>query len=359
MQKNSYKDLLKIKLFIVILFCSQMSVAQIGGGVAYDFLNLSNSSRVTAMGSDFLCIYDGDISLALSNPSLINEDMHNRLSVNYVDHFTDINYGYSTYSRTFDNIGSFAASLQYINYGEFTYADPTGVTTGKFTANEMAMIVGWSKQLADNWYVGANVKGMYSQLESYYSSALAFDFAGSYVNQETNFCASLIVKNAGRQIKPYVEGNIEPIPFEIQMGLSKRLEHVPFRFSLLFDNLQKWNLTYDDPTNPKQTIDPLTGEEITERKVFTYGDQALRHITIGGEMLFGESFSVRFGYNYRKRKEMVVDTRFGMVGFSWGFGIKISKFQISYARAAYHLAGAPNVFTITTNISDFKKSKSE
>jgi hypothetical protein len=286
-------------------------------------------------------------------------DIFQALSVNYVDHFMDINYGYSTYSRTFNKIGSFAASLQYINYGKFTYADPTGMTTGSFNANEMAMIVGWSKKLAENWYIGANIKGIFSQLEQYHSSALAMDVAGSYINKETNFCASLIVKNAGRQIKPYVEGNLEPMPFEIQMGVSKRLEHVPFRFSLLFDNLQKWDLTYDDPTNPKQTIDPLTGEPITERKIFTYGDQVLSHITIGGEMLFGKNLSFGLGYNYRKRKEMVVDTRMGMVGFSWGFGIKISKFRISYARAAYHISGAPNVFTITTNISDFKKSKSE
>jgi len=73
MQKNAHKILGKITLFLLLSLYSQISVAQIGGAAVYDFLNLSNSSRVTAMGSDFLCIYDGDISLALSNPSLIND----------------------------------------------------------------------------------------------------------------------------------------------------------------------------------------------------------------------------------------------------------------------------------------------
>ena len=40
-------------------------------------------------------------------------------------------------------------------------------------------------------------------------------------------------------------------------------------------------------------------------------------------------------------------------GFSWGIGIRISKFHFSYARSAYHLAGSPNYITLTTNLSDF------
>jgi len=355
MKQHSKYRLLIISLVFVLLWMSIPVKAQIGGSAAYDFLNLSNSSRISAMGSDFLSIYDDDISLVLANPSLINKEMHNDLSLNFVNHFAGINYGYTTYSRTFDKQGSFAASLQYINYGEFTYTDPSGLTAGSFTANEMAFVLGWSKQLAEKLFIGVNVKSMYSQLEQYKSSAVASDLALSYVGFEKDFCASLIVKNIGRQIKPYVEGNIEPLPFEIQLGISKKLEHVPFRYSIMLDNLQKWDLSYEDPTNPKQTVDPLTGEEIKERGLFVFGDKALRHLSIGGEMLLGKNMSFRFGYNFRKRKEMVVDTRLGMTGFSWGFEIKVSKFRISYARAAYHLAGAPNVFTVITSISDFKK----
>jgi hypothetical protein len=45
----------------------------------------------------------------------------------------------------------------------------------------------------------------------------------------------------------------------------------------------------------------------------------------------------------------------GMVGFSWGLGLKVSKFQIDYSRATYHLNGSPNYITIRTNLSDFSK----
>jgi hypothetical protein len=46
-----------------------------------------------------------------------------------------------------------------------------------------------------------------------------------------------------------------------------------------------------------------------------------------------------------------------MVGFSYGFGIKISKFHLSYGRATYHLAGASNHFSISTNFSSFYKDQ--
>ncbi|HEX3009536.1 MAG TPA: hypothetical protein VHO90_18170, partial [Bacteroidales bacterium] len=63
-------------------------------------------------------------------------------------------------------------------------------------------------------------------------------------------------------------------------------------------------------------------------------------------------FYVRAGYNYQRRKEMTIASKTGMVGFSFGFGIKISRFNIEYGRAAYHLAGASNHFSIGLNLDE-------
>jgi hypothetical protein len=38
------------------------------------------------------------------------------------------------------------------------------------------------------------------------------------------------------------------------------------------------------------------------------------------------------------------------VGFSWGIGIKVNRFTISYSRATYHLAGGTNQISISTNL---------
>lgn len=135
-------------LFVLIsgLFLSTGLMAQIGGTSTYRFLNLPNSPRVAALGGNFLAIADQDLSVGLNNPSMISPEMHNALSLNFVDYYTDINYGFVSYSRTFDKLGSFAASMQYIDYGRFTYTDETGILgeeSGEFTAGEYAFVLGW------------------------------------------------------------------------------------------------------------------------------------------------------------------------------------------------------------------------
>ena len=94
-------------------------MAQIGGDNVYEFLNLTPSARIAAMGGDFLTINDNDINIIQANPSLLNPEMHNHLGVAYVDFYTEVNYGTASYSRTFDKLGSFATSVKYINYGKF------------------------------------------------------------------------------------------------------------------------------------------------------------------------------------------------------------------------------------------------
>jgi hypothetical protein len=346
-----------LPIYLVILIAPYYSSlqAQIGGDNTYEFLNLTPSARIAAMGGDFLTINDNDITLIPANPSLLNKDMHNHLGVAYVDFFSDVNYGFASYSRTFDKLGSFATSLKYINYGKFDYADATGERTGNFYAGETALDLGWGRQLDSLFAIGANLKLIYSSLESYNSFGLAVDVAGSYFSRDKSFTMSLIAKNIGRQLKPYDGGNIEPLPFELQVGLSKRLAHLPFRYSILINHLEKWDLRYEDPLLTQ--TDAITGEVQEISGIEEFADNFARHIVIGGELYIGKVLSLRGGYNYQRRQEMKIETKTSTVGFSWGIGIRVSKFQFSYARSAYHLVGSPNYITVTTNLSDFYTKK--
>jgi long-subunit fatty acid transport protein len=349
---------LSIIILAILQFFSVLSAeAQIGGTSTYRFLNLPNSPRVAALGSNSVAIADNDLSVGLNNPSLINAEMHNSVSLNFVDYFSDINYGFASYSRTYDNIGSFAASMQYINYGRFDYTDETGIIpedAGEFSAGEFALVLGWGRRLDSLFSIGANFKTIYSAFETYNSFGLGVDVSGTY-HARSGFTASLMARNIGRQLTTYTSGNTEAMPFEIQFGISKRLEHLPFRYSLLLTNLQKWDLTYYDPS--EDNVDPFTGEVQTKSKAGEFADKAMRHVVIGGEFLPTKNFSVRVGYNYQRRQEMKIESKGGAVGFSWGFGLRVSKFNFSYARSAYHLSGSPNYLSIAFNLSDFGGSK--
>jgi hypothetical protein len=343
---------------VLIAFLSSNIQAQIGGDNTYELLNLTPSARIAAMGGDFLTINDNDINLISANPSLLNPEMHNHLGIAYVDFYTDVNYGSASYARTFEKLGSFAASVKYVDYGKFDYADVTGERSGNFYAGETAFDIGWGRQLDSLFAIGANLKFIYSSLESYNSFGMAVDVAGSYFSRNKSFSLSLIGKNIGRQLKAYEGGNIEPLPFELQLGSSIRLLHAPFSFSFLYNHLEKWKLSYDDPADVK--TDPITGEvqeETLSDKLAEFSDNLARHVVVGGELYIGKNLSLRGGFNYKRRQEMKVETKTATVGFSWGIGIRISKFHFSYARSAYHLAGSPNYITITTNLSDFIAKK--
>ena len=344
-----------MKIFILIVFSllAFTSKAQLGGGRTYGFLELTNSSRVAALGGNYLSINDDDITLAYANPALITKEMSSRLALNYLNYFSGINAGFVSYGQHFDKAGTFVASMQFINYGVFQETDVSGNELGSFKAAEYALTVGWSKQLWENIALGVNLKNIYSSLDSYTSYGLAADVAANYKNDPNHFSASLIFANIGRQITTYTNGVREPIPFNIKFGVSKRFEHAPLRIIVLADNLQQWDLTYSDPNIPVEK-DPFTGEIITTKKGWDFGDKLMRHLVVAGEFAPGKgNFALRLGYNYRRREEMKIASRRAMVGFSWGFGFKVYKFHLSYARATYSLAGATNHITITTRISDF------
>jgi len=322
----------KIHLLLFFLGASLAVCAQNGANRVFSFLELSNSSRLTALGGNMASIHDNDVSLVLANPSYINDSMHTGLALNYTNYFSGINYGFVTYSHTFKNVGSFAGSVQYLNYGTFTETDEYGYQLGEFNAYDMAFTVGWGRQLADHFSMGANAKMIYSDMYQVVSSGVAIDVAGSYFDDKKLLSATLAVRNAGRQLNTYVSGVSEPLPFDVQLGVSKRLLHMPLRISVLAHHLHKWDIRYNNPADAE--YDPLTGLLIEERKLSAFGDKLMRHFIIGAEVSPSRSFSFRLGYNYQRRKEMVVASRLSTVGLSWGFGFRLKHLYFSYAAFA-------------------------
>lgn len=343
-----------LTLTLLIFYTSINSIyAQQAGSNVFEFMNIANSSRVAAFGVNFLPTDDDDIDLAYANPSLINAEMHNQLSLNYVDYFAGINAGVVSYGYNFKKFGTFVGTMQFLSYGTMDETDYTGEVIGEFTGGEYAFIIGWSKALSEKFRMGVNLKNIFSSLDTYNSYGLAADVALTYSDREKFFSSSLIFKNMGRQVTTYTGEDNESLPFQVQLGIAKKFEHAPFRLLFLFNNLQTWDLKYNDPTSSDQ-IDPFTGEEKTTSKVADFGDNALRHMVLGAEFVPGKgNFMLRLGYNYRRQQEMKIASRSALVGFSFGVGLKVYKLKISYTRAVYHLSGGTNTISIGTDLDSF------
>lgn len=322
----------------------------------YTFLNITNSARVAALGGTMLPIYDSDIQLATFNPSLINADMHHSMSLSYVDYFTDINFGTVQYGHTFDKIGSFVGTVQYHNYGKFLYSDETGFVEGtKFSVSDYVINIGWGRRLNDRLTIGANLKFAGIQYEKNATFAVAVDVAATYMTKN-DWIFSLTARNIGTELYNNYQGFRNKLPFRMQLGASKKLEHLPLRIIVVYDNLQKWNLAYNDPLDLEDNYDPMTGQMREKNKLDKFAKNFFSHLIFAGELNIGKNLYIRLGYNYGLRQNMKTPTKKGAVGLSYGVGINVYKFNISYSRSEMHIYGSPNFITITTNFDSFKKN---
>jgi len=345
---------MKFQIIICCLGSSSLLFSQTGGNNTYEFLNLAIPARVASLGGALISLKDNDLNLSFQNPALLDSTVHNNLALSYIDYFSDISYGYASYSRTFRKLGSFSAGIQYLDYGTFLSASVTGETGSSFSASEQSFNISYSKPIDSLFSIGGTLKSIYSRLEGYNSYGNALDIGAVYNNRKHLFSSAVVIKNIGWQWKTYNETH-ENLPFEIQFGISKKVKHAPFRLNLTTTHLEKWDLTFTDPSI--QTTDPITGEVIQKGKLNRFGDKLGRHIVFGGEILLTKNFHIRMGYNYQRRQEMKLDARPGISGFSFGFGLKILKFHLSYGYARYHMAGGPNHFTMAINFSEFYSRK--
>jgi len=348
-----YKYLLFLIVSVVLVIPAH---AQLGGRYAYTFLDQPVSARLAALGGTNISVADNDPNVAFVNPSFISPGINNSLAFNYVNFFASSNFGSFNYAHTFNKVGSFMGSIQFMDYGTFDYADEAGNISGNFGASDFAFNLGWGRQLDSSFSIGATAKLIYSFYEGYNSFGIAVDVAGTY-KSKTGWTMSVIASNMGLQITTFTAGQRSPLPFNLQYAISKRLEHVPFMFSFVYNHIEKWNLTYEDPANPSGGIDPITGEPLYKSGAAKFGTQLLSHIVVGAEVYIGKNIVLRGGYNYRRRQELKTVSKPGMVGFSWGIGVRIYKFKINYSRSTYHLIGSPNYLSLVFNLDTFKNGE--
>jgi hypothetical protein len=336
------------KFIIISVFLPNILFAQIQNS-SYNSLNLNNSSRVLSMGGDVISIVDNDVSLAFQAPSLLNKEMNRQMSFNFVDYVSDINFISFHYAQKISNNLMIFSGLDAINYGEFIGSDATGNSTSLFTANQQIFTLGTAKQISDKFTLGTNIKLLNSQLESYHSLSLSSNVSTTYFNKENNLAATLLFKNMGKPIKSYTSTS-ENLPFEIQLGLSKSLQHLPFRYSLVLHHLNVYDISNDYNLN---TIYDLTTNTIIIKKE-TVAKKMLRHVILGGELNpFRKSLYLRAGFNFQRREDLKLSSSFSMSGFSWGMGFSVKKIQINYSRSALHSSSVLNSFSLITNLSNF------
>jgi hypothetical protein len=327
----------KVLIFLFFIPIAMSAYSQTGGDNIYEFLNLTHSGLVSSLGGTNVSLNESNLNLAYHNPALLSSAMNKSVALNYVNYFAGINYGLAMYSRSYQGTGNFAAGLTYLNYGSFTETDASGTITGSFSAAEYALSLVYSHEIDSLFSVGITFKPVLSQLEKYTSFGFAFDIGASWHNSTNLFSAGMVIRNAGYQVTTYAGEPRQKLPFEIQAGISQKLTHAPFRFSLTLRHLEKFDLTHQY-NKPSSTT--------TSKVSSGFLENAMRHAIVGVEVIPHKNFYFSAGYNYQRRRELQIESKTSTVGFSWGFGINTSLINIEFGRATYHLAGSSNHFSL-------------
>ena len=108
------------------------------------------------------------------------------------------------------------------------------------------MQVSASRSYLQKWNYGFATKFINSNYGLYRSSGIAMDAGILFRDSAKLFSASVVAKNMGFQIKKYAAGSTEDLPFDVVAGVSKRLEHAPFGFSITAHHLHQFDIRYND-----------------------------------------------------------------------------------------------------------------
>ena len=294
--------------FSVLGFCSSDEAI-------YKFLNLPNSSSVSALGGTNVSLQNKDVNLIYQNPALLSGSVNKNIGINYTNYISDVGYGSIVYAQDIDSVSHWAVSLNYINYGSFDGYTEEEIPTEKFSAGDVSLNATYSRRLGKNIMAGITLKPIYSYIETYHSFGLAVDVGGNYYDPEHDFSVGLVLKNIGVQFKGYhsIDGSQhrERLPWDIQLGATKRLAHAPLRFSLTLTNLNRWDLSYYREASQSSNI--LSTNE--ENKKISWGDMLLRHVIIGAEFIPTNNFHIAVAYNHRRSQEFALDDTKSINGF--------------------------------------------
>jgi hypothetical protein len=340
----------QLRLLILILLTSCHLHAQtLGGNTVFNFLKLPGTPQLTALGGVNVSYISNDVGLAFNNPALLKPAMHSQMNAVFNSFYNGITSYNLALGYHHPNLNTnFLWGLNFTNYGSIIETDAGGNVYGRFSATDWVMQVSASRSYLERWNYGATLKFISSNYGKYNSNGIAVDVGILYHDTATLFSASLVAKNMGTQLKKYDGTDPDDLPFDLQVGLSKRLENSPFGFSITAHHLHLFDIQYNDAEFNEQN-----GFTNASDKKFSF-DKLFRHIVLATNIYLGDNVEIAAGYNYLRRKELNIGNGGnGLTGFSLGVSLLLKKLQVRYARSQYQNNTAYNQLGLNMKLNEY------
>ncbi len=344
-KKRTFVPMKKSNLLLFILMMATCAFAQGSDDSAFKFLNLSTSAHVNALGGNNISIIEKDISLIYQNPALLGPELDKQLNLNFTSYMDGIKLGSATFGKRLTNRSAWAAGVHYLDYGSIIETTPDGSIVGELSVQDVSIQGFYSFDFTERLRGGFDIKAVYSSYAEFTSFALGVDLGLNYYNVDKGFSGSIAFKNLGGQLVKYNEVT-EKMPWDIQLGMSQRLEHAPIRFSLTAQHLNKWDLT------EVPTYETDASGQLVEKKD-SFGKTLLKHFIFGVDLLPTQNVYIALGYNYKRKEDLQLAEQRGLTGFSGGAGIKVNAFRAGFSVSQMHVGALSYSFSISTDLGAF------
>lgn len=318
-------------LLLAMIGAGWLPAQTLGGNAVFNFASQPNNALVSALGGYNISAIGNEVGMAFQNPALLRDKMHQQAGASFNSFLAGIrNYSLTSAWHLSEARTNIAAGANYFDYGTLAQTDASGMVMGSFRPVDYVVQVMASRQYKERFWYGLTMKYLNSSYGQYRSSGLAFDFGLSYYDTLNGLQVSLVAKNMGTQLRTYDGSNRrEELPFDLQLGITKRLEHAPFQFSVTAHHLQQLNMYYNDTSfRAAEGEVGYTGRN-TLQKIFS-------HIVFSAQVFLHEKLEVDAGFNFQRRQDLnAYQLTSGLNGFTLGTGVFLRKIHIRYATGFY------------------------
>ena len=311
---------MKRALIVTLALYSMAPIHAQESKTAYNFLRLPVSAHVAAVGGDNITLTDDDATLIFHNPALINGVSDKTINLNFMTYMEGAKTASASFIKGAGDRGTWGVIAQYMDYGTMKQTTADNQDLGTFSARDIMIGGSFAYALSNTISGGITAKVISSHIAGYNSLAVGVDLGLNYYNEDSKWSISAMARNLGGQVKAYDE-DFERIPFDLQVGISKRLNAAPLRFHVTMSRLTDWE------------------------------EGIGHHFAIGADILLGSNIYLAGGYNFRRAQQMKISDTEGNsahgTGLSLGAGLSLQRFKLHIGYGKYHVSASSLLINIS------------
>lgn len=317
------------RVFISLLlsfFVFRVSSQTLDGNSVFNFMGVTTNAHSAALGGRNVSQIGASAGFLSENPALLRKEHDQTIFTNFVFLAPSVIGLHGLGVWSINKIATtFGVAVTHFSYGNEPLTDAAGNILGTFRASDQLLTLSGSANYGKYWHYGGSLKFIHSSYGAYRSSAIAMDFGLNYNKASSGIQWGFAAKNMGFQMKSFA-GQQEDLPFDLVIGVTKKMEKAPFSISLTAQKMHNLEILYTDTAFNRENFGIPAQPGLAK--------QILSHLILGTDIFIGEKVMLSGGFNLLRRNELAIrNVSSGLTGFSYGLSLKHKKLNFNFSRS--------------------------